>query len=861
MRRLWKRLGLLSLILTLLLTTWMGNVIFAAGEVKLSGTATASTYDTRCTCDATQAVDGNLSTRWSGQGNGAWLKLDLGSSKTVAFVKMGFYDGASRTFTFNIETSTDNSTWTTRASNVSSSLNNNLQTFDFSDVTARYVRIVGAGNTSNDWNSYTEVEAWGFDSGGSTDSKFAISGSSVTASTHDGNVPANTVDGNLTTRWSGQGDGAWIRYDLGSNKKVAYIKMAFHNGSSRTSTFDIQTSTNGTSWNTIRSGVTSAMNNNLQTFDFTDVDPARYVRLVGHGNTSNDWNSYTEVEIYGGSSSGGGGDTTAPTAPTGLAASAVSSSQINLSWNASSDNVGVTGYDVYRGGSFLKSVTGTSTSDTGLSPSTTYSYTVRAKDAAGNQSSNSNTASATTQAGSGGGTVVNVSTTAQLETAIANATAGTTIVLANGTYTKSGNISIKNKNGTASNPITIKAANRGGAIISGSAYFIVTTSSYIVIEGLKFTNTGNHAIKLDQSNNIRITRNRFQLTENGNSLKWVYVGGANSHHNRIDRNEFGPKRDLGNFITFDGSATQVSQYDIVEYNYFHDIGPRATNEMEAIRLGWSQISMSNAYTTIQYNLFENADGDPEIISVKSGQNIVRYNTFRNSEGVLSSRHGHANSFYGNFFLGNGTKPGVGGIRIYGNDHKIYNNYFEGLTGSGHSNTITIDGGDFDGGSSGTNYSSSDLSKHWRVYRALVVNNTIVNSKTGIVIGDNYSQAPVGSVVANNIVKNSTGTLYDEQMTSNTVFRGNIGHGSTITNKGRTSSEIRNIDPAFTTVNGLQKLTSSSPAVNSAVSGDSFVTDDMDGQSRSTMDVGADEYSTSSVLRKPLTTIDVGINAP
>lgn len=94
----------------------------------------------------------------------------------------------------------------------------------------------------------------------------------------------------------------------------------------------------------------------------------------------------------------GSSDTQAPTAPTSLAASAASSSQINLSWNASSDNVGVTGYDVYRGGTFLKSVTGTSTSDTGLTASTSYSYTVRAKDAAGNVSANSNTASATTQA-------------------------------------------------------------------------------------------------------------------------------------------------------------------------------------------------------------------------------------------------------------------------------------------------------------------------------------------------------------------------------------------------------------------------------------------------------------------------------
>jgi chitodextrinase len=92
-------------------------------------------------------------------------------------------------------------------------------------------------------------------------------------------------------------------------------------------------------------------------------------------------------------------DTQAPTVPTGLTANATSSSQISLSWNASTDNVGVTGYRVYRGGTFLKTVaTGTSTIDSGLSPSTSYCYQVSAIDAAENESANSAQVCAMTQA-------------------------------------------------------------------------------------------------------------------------------------------------------------------------------------------------------------------------------------------------------------------------------------------------------------------------------------------------------------------------------------------------------------------------------------------------------------------------------
>lgn len=92
-------------------------------------------------------------------------------------------------------------------------------------------------------------------------------------------------------------------------------------------------------------------------------------------------------------------DTTAPTAPT-LAASGTTSTSTNLSWSGATDNVAVTGYDVYQGASLIGSTASTSYTVTSLSPSTTYTFSIRAKDAAGNVSSSSNSVNVTTLAGS-----------------------------------------------------------------------------------------------------------------------------------------------------------------------------------------------------------------------------------------------------------------------------------------------------------------------------------------------------------------------------------------------------------------------------------------------------------------------------
>ena len=130
--------------------------------------------------------------------------------------------------------------------------------------------------------------------------KFVVPGSAVTASGHDGNAPANTVDGSLGTRWSASGDGQWIQYDLGASRSVGSLRIAWYKGDTRTATFDVLVSASAAGpWTTAlgrhrSSGDTTA----LEAYDFGPV-AGRHVRLVGHGNDQNAWNSITELEVWG----------------------------------------------------------------------------------------------------------------------------------------------------------------------------------------------------------------------------------------------------------------------------------------------------------------------------------------------------------------------------------------------------------------------------------------------------------------------------------------------------------------------------------------------------------------------------------
>ncbi|WP_406180259.1 carbohydrate binding domain-containing protein [Streptomyces canus] len=113
---------------------------------------------------------------------------------------------------------------------------------------------------------------------------------------------------------------------------------------------------------------------------------------------------YADDISLDGPGGGGGSDTQAPSAPGSLRSTGKTSSSVSLAWNASSDNVGVSAYDVYSGSNQVLSVSGTGATVSGLAASTSYTFTVKARDAAGNVSAASNAVSVTTDAGGGGGT-------------------------------------------------------------------------------------------------------------------------------------------------------------------------------------------------------------------------------------------------------------------------------------------------------------------------------------------------------------------------------------------------------------------------------------------------------------------------
>ncbi len=118
----------------------------------------------------------------------------------------------------------------------------------------------------------------------------------VIASTDDGNVAENTIDRDYDTRWSGYGDGQWIRYHFDTIQDINTVKIAWYRGNERQASFEIQTSLDSTNWTTVYSGQSSGQTTNFESYTIEPTS-ARYVRIVGHGNSQNSWNAITEVEF------------------------------------------------------------------------------------------------------------------------------------------------------------------------------------------------------------------------------------------------------------------------------------------------------------------------------------------------------------------------------------------------------------------------------------------------------------------------------------------------------------------------------------------------------------------------------------
>ncbi|NOQ27943.1 MAG: T9SS type A sorting domain-containing protein [Bacteroidales bacterium] len=131
----------------------------------------------------------------------------------------------------------------------------------------------------------------------------------------------------------------------------------------------------------------------------SDVNGVRRMRVsmkYDGAQTACETFSYGEVEDYNITIGTGTPDTEAPTAPTNLSSSSITETTVTLNWTAATDNIGVTGYDIYKDGVFYASTSSTNYSVTGLSASTSYSFYTKAKDAVGNLSAASNTVNVTT---------------------------------------------------------------------------------------------------------------------------------------------------------------------------------------------------------------------------------------------------------------------------------------------------------------------------------------------------------------------------------------------------------------------------------------------------------------------------------
>jgi hypothetical protein len=296
------------------------------GFVEVTPDASAVTASTNDGNAPGNTVDNDLATRWSANGDGQWIQYDLGTARTVSRVKVAVYNGNSRRNRFDLQLSTCCGTWATVFSGESSGTTTAEVAYDFTAQDARYVRYLGHGNSVNAFNSVTEVSVFapagtptpvstptstppptatptpGATPTPTPDTPVDITpgAAAVTASTHDGNVPANTVDKSLSTRWSGSGDGAWIQYDLGTTRMVTSLRVAWYAGNTRRSTFDVLVAASPSGpWATLLAGrVSSGTTVAPEDYDVADT-AARYVRLVGHGNDLNAWNSVVEVEVWG----------------------------------------------------------------------------------------------------------------------------------------------------------------------------------------------------------------------------------------------------------------------------------------------------------------------------------------------------------------------------------------------------------------------------------------------------------------------------------------------------------------------------------------------------------------------------------
>lgn len=357
---------------------------------------------------------------------------------------------------------------------------------------------------------------------------------------------------------------------------------------------------------------------------------------------------------------------------------------------------------------------------------------------------------------------------------------GEVVVIGDGTYA---DLSLViSGQGNEDNPIVVKAATPGKAILTGASS-ITLSGSYLVLEGICFkdldTSMKSSILTCAKgSSNCRISYcsisgegSEYSTTD----TKWISLYGQ---HNEVSHCSFIDKRNMGCLFVVWLEDDIVPEHRILNnvftrpYTHYDENG-KALNGQEALRIGTSDYSMQNARCLVAGNHFYNCHGEKnEIISNKSCENVFEGNLFEDSIGMFTFRHGNRCVARSNYFLSNGMED-VGGVRIIGEDHLVEGNVFLNLTGTGYKSALSIVMGE----------SGAAINGYWTVLNPVIKDNVFINCVSAVEVNvksrEAQDSAPRNVLFDSNIIvsDHSSGSLIkvtdtdEDQITwkDNTLF--------------------------------------------------------------------------------------------